>query len=58
MKRFSLFAAILIVMTAISALAAPSPPTAKVPALPGTLANASYGRRLVRCRTPSKVGAN
>jgi hypothetical protein len=41
MKRFSLLAAILIMMTAISALAAPSP-TATVPAFPGTLANASY----------------
>jgi hypothetical protein len=42
MKRFSLIAAILIAMTAISALAAPKPSTANVPALPGTLANASY----------------
>jgi hypothetical protein len=42
MKRFSLIGAILIMMTAISALAAPSPTTAKVPAFPGTLANASY----------------
>jgi hypothetical protein len=42
MKRFSLFAAILIVMTAISALAAPRPNTANVPAFPGTLANARY----------------
>jgi hypothetical protein len=42
MKRFSLLAAILIMMTAISALAAPSPTTAKVPAFPGTLANARY----------------
>ena len=42
MKRLSLFAAILIMMTAISALAAPKPTTATVPAFPGTLANASY----------------
>jgi hypothetical protein len=40
MKRVSLLA-ILIVMTAISALAAPKPNTA-VPAFPGTLANARY----------------
>ncbi len=42
MKRFSLIAAILIAMTAVSALAAPKPNTATVPAFPGTLANASY----------------
>jgi hypothetical protein len=42
MKRFSLLAAILIMMTAISALAAPKPTTATVPALPGILANARY----------------
>ena len=42
MKRFSLIAAILIAMTAISALAAPKPSTANVPAFPGTLANAQY----------------
>src|ERR1700730_8906315 len=42
MKRFSLIAAILIVMTALSALAAPKPTTADVPAFPGTLANARY----------------
>jgi hypothetical protein len=42
MKRFSLLAAILIVMTAISAAAAPSPTTANVPAFPGVLANARY----------------
>jgi hypothetical protein len=42
MKRFSLLAAILIVMAAISAAAAPSPTTANVPAFPGTLANARY----------------
>jgi hypothetical protein len=43
MKRFSLLAIILIIMmTAISALAAPKPSTATVPAFPGTLANARY----------------
>src|SRR6266853_1373369 len=42
MKRFSLLAAILIVVAAISALAAPSPSTANVPAFPGILANARY----------------
>jgi hypothetical protein len=42
MKRFSLLAAILIVMVAISALAAPKPSSANVPAFPGTLANARY----------------
>jgi len=42
MKRFSLLATILIMMTAISALAAPKPTTATVPAFPGTLANARY----------------
>ena len=42
MKQFSLLAAILIVMTAISAAAAPKPTTANVPAFPGTLANARY----------------
>jgi hypothetical protein len=40
MKRFSFLAAILIVMTAITALAAPT--TTTVPAFPGTLANARY----------------
>jgi hypothetical protein len=41
MKRFSLLAAILILMmTAITALAAPA--TANAPAFPGTLANARY----------------
>lgn len=40
MKRFFLLAAILIMMTAITALAAPT--TATVPAFPGTLANARY----------------
>ena len=42
MKRFSLIAVILIMMTAISAFAAPRPNTATVPAFPGTLANARY----------------
>jgi hypothetical protein len=42
MKRFSIMAAILIMMTAISALAAPKPNRATVPAFPGTLANARY----------------
>jgi hypothetical protein len=41
MKRFSLVA-ILIVGTAISAVAASSPNTASVPAFPGILANARY----------------
>jgi hypothetical protein len=41
MKRFSLLAAILILMmTAITAL--PAPATANAPAFPGTLANARY----------------
>ena len=42
MKRFSLIAAILVVMTVISALAAPKPSSATVPLFPGTLANARY----------------
>ena len=42
MKRFSLVAVSLIVLTAISATASPSPSSAKVPAFPGTLANARY----------------
>jgi hypothetical protein len=42
MKRFSLLAAILIMMTAISALAAPRTNTEKASAFPGTLANARY----------------
>jgi hypothetical protein len=42
MKRFFLLAAVLIVMAAISAAAAPRPNTANVPAFPGTLANARY----------------
>ena len=41
MKRLSLLAVILIV-AAISAAAAPRPTTATVPAFPGTLANARY----------------
>src|SRR4029077_6659497 len=42
MKRFSLLALVWIVMTALSALAAPKPGTEKVPVFPGTLANARY----------------
>ncbi len=42
MKRFSLLAVILVVMTALSALATSSPTTANVPTFPGTLANARY----------------
>jgi hypothetical protein len=42
MKRLSLVAISLIVVAAISAPAAPHPSTAKVPAFPGTLANARY----------------
>jgi hypothetical protein len=42
MKRFSLVAISLIVLAAISALAAPNPITAKVPAFPGILKNARY----------------
>ena len=42
MKRFSLITAILIAMTAVSALAAPKPNTATVPAFPGILSNAQY----------------
>jgi hypothetical protein len=42
MKRFSLLAAILIMMTAISVLAAPGPNSTTTPAFPGTLANARY----------------
>ena len=41
MKRFSLVA-ISLILAAVSALAAPNPSTAKVPAFPGTLANARY----------------
>jgi hypothetical protein len=42
MKRFFLVAISFIAMVAISATAAPNPGTAKVPAFPGTLANARY----------------
>jgi hypothetical protein len=42
MKRFSLVAISLIVLAAISALAAPNPSAAKAPAFPGILANARY----------------
>jgi len=42
MKRFFLVAISLIVVAAISALAAPNPTAAKVPAFPGILANARY----------------
>lgn len=42
MNRFSLVAISLIVLAAISATASPNPSTAKVPAFPGTLANARY----------------
>src|SRR5437016_13943778 len=42
MKQFSLLVASLIVVAAISGLAAPNPGAANVPAFPGTLANARY----------------
>ena len=42
MKRFSFLAISLLMVLAISALAAPKPDTANVPAFPGTLANARY----------------
>ena len=42
MKRFFLVAVPLILLAAISAVAAPKPSTAKVPAFPGVLANARY----------------
>ena len=42
MKRFSLLAAMLILVAAISALAAPRPNTATMPAFPGILLNAQY----------------
>lgn len=42
MKRFSVIAAVLIAMTALSALAAPKPDAATVPVFPGILANAQY----------------
>ena len=41
MKQFSLVA-ISLILAGVSALAAPNPSTAKVPAFPGTLANARY----------------
>jgi hypothetical protein len=41
MKRFSLMA-ISFILAGVSALAVPNPSTAKVPAFPGTLANARY----------------
>ena len=42
MNRLSLVVISLIVLTAISATASPNPSIAKVPAFPGTLANARY----------------
>jgi hypothetical protein len=42
MKRFSFVMISLIVLAAVSASAAPNLSTAKVPAFPGTLANARY----------------
>jgi hypothetical protein len=42
MKRFSLVAISLIMVAAISAVAAPNASTANVPAFPGTLANARF----------------
>ncbi len=42
MKRLLFVAVSLIVLAVISAPAAPNPSTAKVPAFPGTLANARY----------------
>ena len=42
MKRFSLLAISLLMVLAISALAAPKSTTANVPDFPGTLANAQY----------------
>jgi hypothetical protein len=42
MKRFSFLAISLLMVLAISTLAAPKPDTANVPAFPGTLANARY----------------
>ena len=42
MNRLSLVAINLIVLAAISATASPNPSTAKVPAFPGSLANARY----------------
>ncbi len=42
MKRFSFLAISVMVVAAISATAAPDPSTAKVPAFPGTMANARF----------------
>lgn len=42
MKRFSFVAISILVLSAISALAAPNPSNAKAPPFPGTLANAQY----------------
>ncbi|MGH9543878.1 MAG: hypothetical protein ACRD23_01550 [Terriglobales bacterium] len=42
MKRFSLLAAIFILVAAVFALAKPSPNTTTIPAFPGTLANARF----------------
>jgi hypothetical protein len=42
MKRYSLLAAMVILVAAISAIAAPKPNTSTLPAFPGTLANARY----------------
>jgi hypothetical protein len=42
MKRFSLVAISILMLSAISALAAPNPSNAKAPPFPGTLANAQY----------------
>jgi hypothetical protein len=42
MNRFSVMATVLIIMTAISAIASPKPSPAAVPAFPGILANARY----------------
>jgi hypothetical protein len=42
MKRFSLVAISILVLSAISALAVPNPSNAKAPPFPGTLANARY----------------
>jgi hypothetical protein len=42
MKRFSLVAISLMMVAAISAMAAPNPSPANVPAFPGTLANARF----------------
>jgi hypothetical protein len=42
MKRFSILGVGLILAVAISAAAAPNSSAAKVPAFPGTLANARY----------------